>query len=84
MRAQWVREQGLGGGRGGDLWLKDGWKEKKNGRRKSPDSLSSFNGPINGSGGGEERLGTWSSTQTRIKGNPHLIQVLFECFMVRH
>lgn len=82
VRAEWVTEQRWRGGR--KLWLKDGRGEKKkrDGRGKAPTSLSSLHEPISGSCGGEERLWSWSSTQTRIKGNPHLIQMSFECFMV--
>lgn len=60
----------------------EGVRRKKRWEEKSPDSLSSFDEPIIGSHWGEERHRSWSSSQTRIKGNPHLIQMSFECFMV--
>lgn len=59
---------------------KTAWDRKKWWEEKNPDSVSSLHEPISGSCSGEERLGTRSSAQAGIKGNPHPTQTSFQCY----
>lgn len=49
-----------------------------------PPGFSTFDESVRGAGRGEEMMGSDSSTWTRIKGIPHLIQTMSEWFKPRY